>query len=63
MRLDGRKALVTGSSQRIGQAIALRLAKEGADVVINCRTHPETAEQTVDDIRKWAGAQWLFKRT
>jgi glucose 1-dehydrogenase len=52
MRLDGCKALVTGSSQGIGQAIALRLAKEGADVVVNYRTHPETAKQTVNDIRK-----------
>ena len=52
MRLDGRKALVTGSSQGIGQAIALRLAKEGADVVVNYRTHPETADQTVRDIKK-----------
>jgi glucose 1-dehydrogenase len=52
MRLDGRKALVTGSSQGIGQAIALRLAKQGGDVVINYRTHPETADQTVRDIQK-----------
>jgi glucose 1-dehydrogenase len=35
MRLSGRKALVTGSDQGIGQAIALRFAQEGADVVIN----------------------------
>jgi glucose 1-dehydrogenase len=52
MRLTGCKALVTGSSQGIGQAIALRLAKEGADVVVNYRTHPETAKQTVNDIRE-----------
>ena len=33
MRLNGRHALVTGSDQGIGQAIAIRLAEEGADVV------------------------------
>jgi glucose 1-dehydrogenase len=44
MKLEGKVALVTGSSQGIGAAIALRLAQEGADVVINYRSHPETAE-------------------
>ncbi|HEX7193837.1 MAG TPA: SDR family NAD(P)-dependent oxidoreductase [Chthoniobacterales bacterium] len=35
MKLLGKKALVTGSNQGIGQAIAIRLAEEGADVVID----------------------------
>jgi glucose 1-dehydrogenase len=52
MKLAGRKALVTGSSQGIGQTIALRYAEEGADVVINYRSHPETAEETVEQVRK-----------
>ena len=34
-RLLGRKVLVTGSSKGIGRGIAIRLAQEGADVVIN----------------------------
>ena len=37
MRLNGKHALVTGSDQGIGQAIAIRLAEEGADVVVNYR--------------------------
>lgn len=46
MKLEGKVALVTGSSQGIGEAIAIRLAQEGADVVINYRSHPEGAEET-----------------
>jgi glucose 1-dehydrogenase len=52
MKLTGKKALVTGSNQGIGQAIALRLAEEGADLIIDYVTHPETAEETVQMIRK-----------
>src|SRR5690349_20023144 len=51
MKLQGRSALVTGSDQGIGQAIALRLAEEGADVVVNYRRNREGGEQTRDQIR------------
>jgi len=56
MKLDGKVALVTGSSQGIGQAIAIRLATEGANVVINYRSHPEGAEETLAKV-KAAGGQ------
>lgn len=46
MKLEGKVALVTGSSGGIGQAIAICLAEEGADIVINYRSHPEGAEET-----------------
>jgi len=39
-------ALVTGSSQGIGQEIAIRLAKEGFDVIIDYRSHADGAHQT-----------------
>ena len=51
MKLQGRNALVTGSAQGIGQAIALKLAEEGADVVINYRKSREGAEETGNRIR------------
>ena len=55
MRLAGKVALVTGSSQGIGQAIAIRLAKAGAKVVINYRSHPEGAEETVEMVNAAGG--------
>lgn len=52
MKLAGKRALVTGSDQGIGQAIALRLAEEGADVAINYRKNREGADQTRGQIEK-----------
>jgi glucose 1-dehydrogenase len=52
MRLSGKKALVTGSDQGIGQAIALRFAQEGADVVINYRKNEKGAHDTRAQIEK-----------
>ena len=37
MKLLGKVALVTGSAQGIGQAVAIRLAQEGADVIVDDR--------------------------
>ena len=48
-RLAGKVALVTGSGRGIGRAIALKLAAEGAAVVVN-DLDPEPAQQTVDEI-------------
>jgi glucose 1-dehydrogenase len=50
MKLEGKVALVTGSSQGIGQAIAIYLAQQGANVVIDYRSHPEGAQETLKQV-------------
>jgi NAD(P)-dependent dehydrogenase (short-subunit alcohol dehydrogenase family) len=44
LKLKGKRALVTGSTQGIGFAIALGLAREGAEVVVNGRTDAKVGE-------------------
>ena len=51
-RLAGKVAIVTGSSSGIGQAIAIRYAQEGADIVIDFRSHPEGANDTKTAVEK-----------
>jgi len=48
--LEGQVALVTGASRRIGRSIALRLAVEGANVVVHYRTSAAEAESVVAEI-------------
>ncbi len=50
MGLDGKIAVITGASRGIGRAIALRLAKEGALVVVNYRKSGDAAAAVVHEI-------------
>ena len=52
MILSGKIALVTGASRGIGKAIAIDLAREGADIIINYHHNEEEAMEVVREIEK-----------
>jgi NAD(P)-dependent dehydrogenase (short-subunit alcohol dehydrogenase family) len=52
MQLKNKKAIVTGGSQGIGKAIAIALAKAGADVVIQYRAAENKALAVVNEIKQ-----------
>lgn len=43
--------LVTGSSRGIGKEIALRLARDGFDIVLHCRSQKQQAEKVIEEVR------------
>lgn len=49
--LKGKIALVTGASRGIGNAIALALAKEGADIIVNYASNSRKAEELVEKVK------------
>ncbi|RPH80767.1 MAG: SDR family oxidoreductase [Candidatus Rokuibacteriota bacterium] len=54
MRLAGKTAVVTGAQQGIGRAIAVALARDGANVAINFLDDEEAAARVADDVRAQA---------
>jgi len=55
LKLDGKRALVTGGSSGIGEAVARRLAAAGAAVAVNYRSHPKAAKKIVAEIQAAGG--------
>ena len=58
MRLKDKKAIVTGAGQGIGRSIALKMAQEGADVVI-AEMNPDTGTRTAKEVEA-LGRRALF---
>src|SRR5690606_35905865 len=58
--LDGKAAIVTGSSRGIGAATAMRLARDGCAVTVNCVRNRDLAANVVRDIERAGGrAIWV----
>lgn len=54
-KLNGQSALVTGANSGIGRSVAIAIGNEGANVVVNYVTHPETAQEVVEIIKSNGG--------
>lgn len=61
MYLNGRAAIVTGASRGIGRAIALTLAREGADVLVNYSGREVEALAVVDEIKAMGRQALAFR--
>jgi 3-oxoacyl-[acyl-carrier protein] reductase len=55
MKLKGKVAIVTGGARDIGRAVSVKLAAEGAKVVVNYLSNPEHAEETLQLIKTAGG--------
>ncbi|MBD53576.1 MAG: oxidoreductase [Rhodopirellula sp.] len=53
--LTGKRAIVSGASRGIGRGVAIELARAGAEVVVNFRSHPDEADQVVQQCRQLSG--------
>ena len=61
MNLTGQTVLITGAARRIGRALALYLARAGADILIHHGHSANDAEQTAAEIRDLGGKAWVLQ--
>ncbi|MFN3704998.1 MAG: SDR family NAD(P)-dependent oxidoreductase [Thermoflexales bacterium] len=61
MKLTGKVALVTGAAHRVGKAIALALAREGADIVLHYGRSVVAAQQTAKEIEQLGRQVMLYQ--
>lgn len=60
-RFEGKVALITGASLGIGRGIALSLAQEGANVIVNYRSHQTEAEEVAAEIEQMGGKALIWQ--
>jgi glucose 1-dehydrogenase len=60
-RLKGQSALITGANSGIGKAIAMEMAKEGAQIVINYISNEEAVQSMLEEIKSFGGIAIAFK--
>ncbi len=60
--LKGKTALITGSAKRIGRACALRLAREGADIIIHYNSSRNEAEELAGAIKMHGRKAWTVQQ-
>ncbi len=60
-RYVSKVSLITGASRGIGRAVALHLATEGADVVVNYRSHADEAQEVADEIGRLGRQALVFQ--
>ncbi len=58
--LKNKTALITGSSRGIGRATALKLASQGADIILHYRKNREEAEKVEGEIKKTGVKVWKY---
>lgn len=61
MNLEGATFLVTGAGRRLGRAIALGLAEQGASIVVHYGGSREGAEETAETVRGLGGDAWTVQ--
>jgi glucose 1-dehydrogenase len=61
MRFEGKNAIVTGASRGIGRAVALALAREGANIAVNYYSHTDEAEEVAKEIESFGRQAILVK--
>ena len=59
--LKGKTIIVTGANRGIGKAIALKLGKIGANVIVNYRSNEKEASEVVAEIKELGGEASMVK--
>ena len=59
--LSGKTALITGAARRIGRAIAMELASQGASIAVHYRNAEKEAENLCRELKKYNVECWLLQ--